>query len=120
MEEKLSQEADIIDWDACLRICDNDVKFTNEMLALMAKDLEQSKSVLQDAYLKQDHKKIREELHRILGALCYLRLPQLEQALKTFHRIVKAHPQDPKKWALTYESLCVAIEAYLQAWQGLN
>lgn len=108
----------VIDWDACVRMCNGDPKFAREMLDMLHNDLEKFKSVLAESYAKCDTKTLRSELHRIRGGVCYLKVPQLEHALKEFHQIVKAEPQDKQSLEASYTALQDSINIFLDTWES--
>ena len=114
--DETSESLVVIDWDASVRMCSNDPKFTRKMLSMMDDDLTNVKVVLSEAYAKSDTKALREELHRARGGVCYLKLPELEQTLKVFHEAVKAVPQNPDHLEKTYRALQQAIDNFKATW----
>lgn len=58
---------------------------------------------------------IRAELHRCIGGVVYLKLPQLEQTLRAFQAAVKAEPQNPANLEKTYADLQHAFQAFWRA-----
>ena len=110
--EKKYTELAVIDWDACVQMCQGDAEFTCQMLSLLAEDLKETKSTLEKAYAKQDIRTLDDELHRARGGVCYLKLPQLTQVLKRLHEAVTARPQDSQQVKATYVGLEQAIENF--------
>lgn len=84
----------VIDWDACIRMCRDDSEFTHELLSMLADDLQKTKKTLATYYANKNNRALRDELHRVRGGVCYLKVPQLENALKIFHEAVKEIPQN--------------------------
>jgi len=113
----VTAELTIIDWDACVRMCNGDPEFTRKMLSMLDDDLNNVKVVLAKAYAKRDTKSLREELHRCRGGVCYLKLPELEYTLKKFHEAVKEMPQDQFRLEKTYSALQQAIENFKATWK---
>lgn len=117
-DDETKESLPVIDWDACVRMCVGDPKFTRKMLGMMADDLKNTKAVLAKAYANRNTKALRDELHRARGGVCYLKLPQLELALKAFHQAVKADPQDEQELEATYAALQEAMNTYWDTWNS--
>lgn len=116
----ITEELNIIDWGACVRMLNGDPGFTRKMLSMMDEDLNNVKRVLSEAYAKRDTKALREELHRFRGGVCYLKLPELEYTLEKFHEAVKEIPQDESRLEQTYTALQNAIENFKLAWRNYS
>ena len=84
---------------------------------MLAEDLKKTKIVLAQAYASRDLKTLRAELHRFCGGVCYLKLPQLDYALKAFHHAAKADPLDEKALENTYLALETAMDLFWDAWK---
>lgn len=104
----------VIDWEGSLEVYAGDEKATRDMLVILAKDLKKIQTVLADAYKKKDTKVLHTELHRCLSGVVYLKLPQLEHAIRAFHKVVKSITQNDQKLELTYLALQNAIEAFCE------
>jgi len=107
----------IIDWEGCVHMCQGDSEFTRHLLSMFSKELKATQDILAKAYADKDTKALLDELHRCRGGICYLKLPQLEYALKTFDHAVKADPQDLNELEATYTALQQAMEAFWVAWK---
>jgi len=107
----------VIDWEGCVHMCQGDSEFTHQILTAFSKELKATQNILAKAYADKDTKALRAELHRCRGGICYLKLPQLEHALETFHHAVKADPQDPQLLEKTYTELQQAMKAFWEAWK---
>lgn len=105
----------VIDWKGCLNLYDDNAEVVNQMISMLAKDLKETQRILAETYSKGDTKATRAELHRCLGGVVYLRLPQLEQALRAFQAAVKSVPQDPQQLENTYDVLQQAMHAFWEA-----
>jgi len=121
MKEKQSTIAEkppvVIDWEGCVHMCQGDPDFTHQILSVFSKELKSTQDILTKAYEDKDTKALREELHRCRGGICYLKLPQLEEALKTFHQTVKEDPQDLNALEASYMALQQAMKAFWEAWK---
>lgn len=115
--EKTVELLDIIDWDACVHMCNGDPDSTYKMLSMLAVDLENTKAILAEAYANNDLKALRAELHRARGGVCYLKVPQLEYALRTFHETIKVASPDPERLKQTCADLQEAIDAFQAVWK---
>ncbi|MCE3237197.1 MAG: Two component system histidine kinase [Gammaproteobacteria bacterium] len=102
----------IIDWDGCVQKCSGNVDFTKEVLALFARDLKASQEALAKHYTNRDEAALRAELHRVRGGISYLTLPQLENALQTFHDAVKVNPQGLESLDKQYKAVEQSMEAF--------
>lgn len=112
-----SEVLDVIDWGACVRMHNGDLQFARRMLATMVVDMDRVKVVLVEAYTNYDREALRAELHRSRGGVCYLKLPELEQALKYFHAAVNEAPQGSEKLERAYVKLLQAIENLKALWK---
>jgi len=107
----------VIDWEGCLQPYDGDAQIARELLSSMAEELKRTKSMLEKATIEKDTEALRFELHRVRGACAYVKLPQLTEALRTFHEAVKEVPQDPQKLEKTHTDVQQAIESFWKAWE---
>ncbi len=107
----------VIDWTAFLRMCGDDVKTAQQLLSLCAEELKRTLSALQKAYEEKNTKAFQAALHRCLGGVCYLRLPQLEHALQSSQTAIKADPQNSNQFEMTYTELKKAIKAFLKIYK---
>jgi len=107
---------DIIDWETCVSLCLGDEAFTYQMLSTFAQDLKNTQSILNKAYAEQDTKTLLAELHRTLGGICYLKLPELTHNLTNFQEAIKASPKDPAKLASTYSGAQDAMKHFWETW----
>ncbi len=112
------ESSEVIDWNACVRMNTGNPNFATKMLSMLAEDLKDTKATLAKAYANRDTKALRAELHRARGGVCYLKLPQLEQALKEFHKAVKADPQNQEELETTYAALQHAMDTFWKTWES--
>ncbi|MBA2657781.1 MAG: response regulator [Tatlockia sp.] len=103
----------IIDWAASLLQFNDDETLVRELLEIIAIDLKTSQNTLELAYLSQNIEALRKELHRVRGGICYLTLPQLENAFLRFHEIIKTKPLDVQHFNKAYKQLQNAMKAFL-------
>ncbi len=108
----------VIDWDACVRMCNGDPDFTRQLLAMLSADLKGTKEKLEKFYAGNNTQALNTELHRLRGGVCYLKLPHLENALHLFLQAVKAYPQIPEQLEKTYTNLQKAMDIFLEVWES--
>jgi two-component system, OmpR family, aerobic respiration control sensor histidine kinase ArcB len=106
-------QAGVIDWNGCLQVFDGDEAMTREIVKMCAVGLVMSSAILEKAYKERNFETIRQELHKVRGGVCYLKLPQLESALKHFHELVRVDPEELEAVGKSYESLRTAITSFL-------
>jgi two-component system aerobic respiration control sensor histidine kinase ArcB len=102
----------IINWEATVAMCNHDPSRARGLLSLLSEELQKTQDNFKAAYFARDVKILRDELHRTLGGVVYLRLPQLEHALRTFHQSVKAKPLDWNECERRYLQMQEAIEIF--------
>lgn len=107
----------IIDKAASIQMCNGDSDFTQEILHMLADDLKNTKSILAKAYADKDIEMLRMELHRARGGVCYVKVPQLEQALKDLHLITKTEILLEAEFEKAYLDVQQAIENFWEVWQ---
>lgn len=98
-------DARIIDTEGCVKMQGGDTEMTKQILETCAEELEESSDVIEKAYKNKDISALRSELHKVRGGVCYLKLPELEEALKTFHESVKAEPAGSEVVEKNYQHL---------------
>ena len=114
-KKDVDYDTTIIDWNCCVKMLDNSEAIAKEILQMCAEDLTESSSIINKAYLDNNIRTLRSELHKVRGGVCYLKLPELERALKDFHLTAREHPQDPKEMEKHYEVLKHAIQNFQEA-----
>lgn len=113
-EGKLSSddELEVVDSDESLRMVGGNEETLNQLLSILDEDLKLTEATLDEGYKAQDVEKMRAELHRSLGGICYLRLPQLDYALRSFQTAIKRLPQNPDEVKATYAAMKKAFDAF--------
>lgn len=111
-----NQESEvIIDWPACVKMLEHNEETAREVLKICAEGLRESADIIDKAYAEKDFMRLRSELHKVRGGVCYLKLPQLERALKDFHKTVKENPYMTADLERDYLFLKQAIENFQKA-----
>lgn len=99
----------IIDWPGCVDILGGDKEGALEVLHVFAENLKISAMIIGDAYKETNVKVLRDELHKLRGGICYLRLPLLQHSLNEFHHAAREERQDSKELKKAYNNLTLAI-----------
>lgn len=108
----------IIDWEASVHMFNGDADFTREMLSLLAVDIKKTEATLATHYANQDIEGLRAELHRTRGAVCYLKVPELDQALAALHEAaIHTDLQDNMSLKKEYVALQSAIHHFVKTWK---
>lgn len=103
----------IIDWEACLKLCNNNPELTREMLSILARELEATHAVLSTAFAEFDINTMRAEQHRCMAGVRYLVAPNIEMALQQFSDALKSSPTNHDAIRDTYHAVQHAIDEYL-------
>ncbi len=124
-EEKVNTKEEgnalpLIDWEECLNHHHRNIDTVCNLLINYAKELRISHQLIEKAYNKHDTKALCTQLHHQEGALCYIKLPQLESAFKALHKEAKQHPQNKELLEASYEALQQATEASIHALETLK
>lgn len=107
----------IIDWEGSVaKLRDSLGSSPRELLMVLSEDLKTTQPKLARLYANRETKLLREELHRIGGGVCYLKLPQLEQSLANFGKAIRTESQDLSQSKQAFEQLQQAITNFLCAW----
>lgn len=104
----------VIDWVGSVKMCDDDEKATRELISLCAQGMLETKAILQSGHETKNTSMLRAELHKVLGGVCYLKLPPLEKALREYHTAIKVDPRDEGVVQSTYELLIPVIDQFLR------
>ena len=105
----------VIDWDDCIRMCQNDLEFAKQILAGLVEQIKACQKTFAQAYVTKNITALRAELHSCIGGVCYMRLPQLERALKDLQTAAHTNSQDFNKLKITYLVVQKAMENFLHA-----
>ncbi len=103
------EDTSIIDWATCVAMCGGIEDDAREILGLCATDLNKTRTILDEAFRTSDSQSLCDELHRVSGGVCYLKLPELEKALDVFHQVVGKDSAKMDDMNETYDDLKQAI-----------
>ena len=117
---KLNDGQTIIDWPCCMRMHEGDEEITTEIMDMAYEEMVQSEKVTDTAYNQKNIQRLRDEMHKVRGGICYLRLPQLQRAVKDFHLTLKEDPLVPESMDREYQNLKIAIKNFKGAYEAGN
>ena len=72
---------------------------------------------LQDLMSKNDIEGMRHELHAMLGSLCYVKTPLLNQAVLELQTATRSHPQEIEN---TYQQVIQESQRFVEQYQQLK
>lgn len=72
----------IIDWELALQQANGNEKLAKQMMQMLLEALPAHESLIDNAYQKKDIGQLRNEVHKLYGALCYCGAPGLKKAAK--------------------------------------
>ena len=116
--DKLNDGQTIIDWPCCVRMHEGDEEIAKEILDMFHEEIVKSDTEIDNSYGQKNIKRLRDELHKVRGGICYLRIPQLERALRDFHLTLKEDPLSPSNMESEYQKLKNAIRNFLEAYEN--
>ncbi len=119
-EDSPRSDLPVVDWEGCLKRHHRNIDTVRNVLMNYAKELRSSQQLIEKAYKKHDSKALCTHLHHQEGALCYIKLPQLESAFKAFHKEAKQIPQNKELLDATYKELQQATEPTIRALESLK
>ncbi len=112
----MAENDGIIDWQGCIDMLGGDKEGALEVLNIFAENLKISAMIIGDAYRETNAKVLRDELHKLRGGICYLRLPILQHRLNEFHHAAREEYQDSKELKEAYDNLTLAIDDFYRVY----
>ena len=112
----MAENGGIIDWPGCVKMLGGDKEDALEVLNVFAEHLKISAMIIGDAYKEGNAKVLRDELHKLRGGICYLRLPLLQHSLNEFHYAAREEYQDSKELKEAYNNLTQAIDDFYRVY----
>ena len=104
----------IFEWDESVSMCYGDEETARNLLKVCAEEIESSKQKIEKHYKCMDAQLLRDELHKVRGGVCYLKIPELEHTLEAFHAVVKESFQDKDRLKKAYQALENSEERFLE------
>jgi HPt (histidine-containing phosphotransfer) domain-containing protein len=70
-----------VDWQQCLVLADNNEGLANELLSMFTDGLPEDADLLSAAFNRHDYSALKDQAHKMHGALCYCAIPAMKQAM---------------------------------------
>ena len=80
---------EVISVSECMKMCDNDEEFMNELVAIMRDDLLECLDLLANAFADKDREQMRELAHRVKGQAANLAAKPLFEIAKKVENAAK-------------------------------
>ena len=103
----------LVDWPACLTAAGGSEDLANELLTMFIQSLPEELERLQQAFFVKDFIALKNEAHRLHGALCYCASPLLKEPIKMLEKECESPNPDGEKITVYYEKICLLIDQLL-------
>lgn len=105
-----------VDWAQCLALADNNEGLANELLSMFTGTLAEDVAVLNAAFEQRDYSALKDQAHKMHGALCYCAIPDMKTAmcgLETACIEVSKDPARAEDIAKAYGVVKQELDAFL-------
>lgn len=79
----------IIDWELGTKLAGNNRAAASDLLSFFIKNLRNDLNVIKEYYQREDLKALRNQIHKLHGAVCYCGLPRLKSTLSQLETNLK-------------------------------
>lgn len=111
----MADSTNAIDWELCVQLAGGNAEIAKSILDLFLETLPADVENIQKIYAEQDWQQLIAAVHKLHGATCYLGVPELKQATKSFEMILKQEQQAAIADAYTkFETAAQAVLAEKQ------
>lgn len=93
-----------VDWQQCLVLADNNEGLANELLSMFMDGLPEDVAALSVAFNNQDYSALKDQAHKMHGALCYCAIPAMKKAMCELENVCIEVKKDPGKSELVVNS----------------
>jgi two-component system sensor histidine kinase BarA len=112
-----------IDWKLCAKLAGNKIDLAKEMLEMLIVALPTDRAKIKQAYKAHDYHELREQVHKLHGACCYVGVPKLKAIAKELEDAIATSATEKIKYYVTalsnevdailsyYEEFLTTIEA---------
>lgn len=104
-----------IDWALCAKLAGNKIDLAKEMLEMLIVALPSDKAKIQQAYKAHNYHELREQVHKLHGACCYVGVPKLKAIAKELEDAIAASATEKIKYYIT--ALSNEVEAILSYYE---
>ena len=101
MERVTSDQSKHIDWEACLKITNNNEDNALKLLSMFIKDLPKSKECINQSFTQKDALALKTAAHKLLGASCYCGAKTIQQVLEDIGKDIQINNWDSIETSIT-------------------
>lgn len=76
-----AERHEVIDWQQCLKLANNNAEIANDLLTLFIADLPSVCTNMTQSFENEDFQALKDQAHRLHGATCYCGVPRLKKAV---------------------------------------
>lgn len=113
-----SRQMPIVDWAASLRIANNNSDLAEEMHQILIETLPKDRDQIKAAHELKDMDLLRQNVHRLIGAVRYCGVPRLQRAIDALETIVKTGNEAELRGAINL--LDKEVDSVLELASDLN
>lgn len=90
-----------IEWDLSVKLAGYKKDLASDMLHMLIASLPNDKNTIREAYEQQDNIQLREHVHKLHGACCYVGVPKLKKLAKELESAAALNNQDRVTYFIT-------------------
>lgn len=90
----------IIDWEQGLHLAGNRQDLATDIMGMLVKRLPKDLALIKQLSNKNDHSALKDEVHKLHGAVCYCGTPRLKVVLAKLETDLKNHIMDDLPYLL--------------------
>tara|TARA_A100001015_G_scaffold231733_1_gene262456 strand:- start:6229 stop:6588 length:360 start_codon:yes stop_codon:yes gene_type:complete len=94
MENVTFNQSKHIDWEACLKITNNNQENALKLVSMFIKDLPVSRGHINQAFTQRDAQALKTATHKLLGASCYCGAKTIQQVLEDIGKDIPSNNWD--------------------------
>jgi HPt (histidine-containing phosphotransfer) domain-containing protein len=94
-----------VDWAQCLELAGQNVSLAQDLLKMFVDTLADEMTILATAYTSQDYVALKNQAHKLHGALCYCAIPSMKVSVLGLEKTCLAFNTDPTFLPEPHESI---------------
>lgn len=106
-----------VDWNVCLELTANNESLAKDLLKMFVDSLPGELELLQTAHAESDIQALKNQAHKIHGALCYCGIPSMKEAILFLEKAclenVNQGADNQAEIDTAYQSVCDEIQQLL-------
>lgn len=114
-----NKENEIINWDRCIELANNDASLALELLTIFSSQIETEKIAIVAASKQHNVLELRKLMHGLLGSTSYCDVPYLRKTVINLHEQLHA-PYDEPVIKKHIDALFKEIDAFKDAFKKLS